>query len=284
MFNNDKKPGPSGGMSSWFSSLRRQPKKQKSLESSKLLQKSCVDLSANHTGSNQDLVLNLRMTNISKNSPSPASILCANCCCRMNRSKSPLSSLGSGAETPILTPEDELVDAEILTSQQLRKVTVNNEETFNNANNQNSQNTQNTRNFSNNILLYNKKEEFSRTTKTSTTKITKTTMISNGGANKQHYRAGLVFNDNGQLINRKLILNQKHREGLVFDDHGRRMDPNSPNSPTSPITPISIIDDSNFEYIDSASDIYNRENLCSCKAIGKKSKSEWSLSSKKVCC
>ncbi|CAO1300560.1 unnamed protein product [Diamesa serratosioi] len=44
MFSNDKKSGSGGGVSNWFSSLRRQPKKQKSLDSSKLLQKSCVDL------------------------------------------------------------------------------------------------------------------------------------------------------------------------------------------------------------------------------------------------
>jgi hypothetical protein len=272
MFSNDKKPG---GVSNWFLSLRRQPKKQKSLDSSKLLQKSCVDLTGagGASSSEQDLLfrspttatkpsklkLNNNSSNNNNDDTSLASNSCTNCCCKFS-SKTSSPSFGV---SPIID------DDEIEQTDQLRKVLITNEENYSAAGEKSV-----ATNFSTNLLLYNKKEEFSRTTRTVTTKITSKTLISGAASSSSknlHHRIGLVFNENGQLINRRQLLNAKNRDGLIFDEHGRLM--YSDSDETAPLTPASsILDDSTIEFIDSSSqnsDIYNRANMqqqhkCSC--------------------
>lgn len=274
MFSNDKKPG---GVSNWFFSLRRQPKKQKSLDSSKLLQKSCVDLSAAGvaaSSSEQDLLfrtakpsklkLNNNSSNNNNDDTSFISNPCTNCCCKFSSN----TSSPSFGVSP--------VDDEIEQTDQLRKVLITNEENYSAAGV--NDNSKSTTNFSSNLLLYNKKEEFSRTTRTVTTKVTSKTLL-NGSATTNtstpsssknfHHRIGLVFNENGQLLNRRQLLNTKNRDGLIFDEHGRLL--SSDSDETAPLTPASsILDDSTIEFIDSStqnSDIQNRANMqhkCSC--------------------
>lgn len=286
MFSNDKKPG---GVSNWFLSLRRQPKKQKSLDSSKLLQKSCVDLSV---ASEQDLLFRtakpskLKLNHSSNNNNDDTSFTsnsCTNCCCKFS-SKTSSPSFGAPSSP---------VDDEMEQSDQLRRVLITNEENYSAAGCHDDKT-----NFSSNLLLYNKKEEFSRTTRTVTTKITNKTLVNVNGspaassASKSfHHRIGLVFNENGQLLNRRQLLNTKNRDGLIFDENGRQL--GSDSDETAPLTPASsILDDSTIEFIDSStqnSDIYNRANMqhkCSCNgskatlanssSILSNSKSDWS--------
>lgn len=292
MFSNDKKPG---GVSNWFFSLRRQPKKQKSLDSSKLLQKSCVDLTAAGvaaSSSEQDLIFRpakpskLKLSNNTSNNNnddnSLTSNLCTNCCCKFS-SKTSSPSFG-------VSP----IDDDIEQTDQLRKVLITNEENYSAAGS-----TEKSTNFSSNLLLYNKKEEISRTTRTVTTKVTSKTLLNGSQASSTsfstknyHHRIGLVFNENGQLLNRRQLLNTKYRDGLVFDENGRLLGNDSDE--TAPLTPASsILDDSNIEFIDSStqnSDIQNRANMqqqkCSCNgskltltnssSILSNSKSDWS--------
>jgi hypothetical protein len=310
MFSNDKKPG---GVSNWFFSLRRQPKKQKSLDSSKLLQKSCVDLSAAGvaaSSSEQELFFRPTVTKPSKlklnssnnnNDDTSASNSCTNCCC----------SFASKTSSPSFGVSPMIDDDEIEQTDQLRKVLLRSEESYSAAghqinNNNNEQKSPN--NFSSNILLYNKKEEFTRTTRTITTRITSkssSTIVRNGSmsptlalSNRNlHHRIGLAFNENGQLLNRKQLMNVKNRDGLIFDERGRLISSDNTDE-TVPLTPASstIIDDSTIEFIDSStqnSDIYNRANMqhykCSCNGGSKSTltnsssllsntKSDWSNS------
>lgn len=296
MFSNDKKPG---GVSNWFFSLRRQPKKQKSLDSSKLLQKSCVDLTAAGvaaSSSEQDLLFRtakpskLKLGNNSSNNnnddTSFTSNSCTNCCCKFS-SKTSSPSFG-------VSP----IDDDIEQTDQLRKVLITNEENYSAAGSH--ENGQKSTNFSSNILLYNKKEEFTRTTRTMTTKVTSKTLLNGSAATSAatstknlHHRIGLVFNENGQLLNRRQLLNAKYRDGLIFDENGRLMSNDS--FETAPLTPASsILDDSTIEFIDSStqnSDIQNRANMqhkCSCmgskmtltnsNSILSNSRSDWSSS------
>jgi hypothetical protein len=271
MFSNDKKPG---GVSNWFFSLRRQPKKQKSLDSSKLLQKSCNDISAAAgpaSSSEQDLLfrtatkpsklkLNNNSSNNNNDDTSLTSNSCTNCCCKFS-SKTSSPSFGV---SPIIDDDD------IEQTDQLRKVLITSEENYSAAGDDSGKSV--STNFSTNLLLYNKKEEFCRTTRTVTTKVTsKTSGISVASSSKNlHHRIGLVFNENGQLINRRQLLNAKNRDGLIFDENGRLLC--SDSDEMAPLTPASsILDDSTIEFIDSSSqnsDIYNRANMqqqkCSC--------------------
>jgi len=340
MFTSDKKPS---GVSNWFFSLRRQPKKQKSLDSSKLLQKSCVDLSnAGVTGgsSEQDLLFRtkpskLKLNNNSSNNNnnlddglSSTSNSCTNCCCKFS-SKTSSPSFG-------VSPIDDIEQCD-----QMRRVLITNEENYSAIDGQDDdyddvetserlqrhhlqlkqQQHKFTNNFSNNILLYNKKEEFSRTTRTITTRVVtkatingndSTTIVttpstvsssssnSNGRVNNSnniHHRIGLVFNENGQLINRRQLLNAKNRDGLIFDECGRLLYTDTDETSSS-LTPISVLDDSTIEFIDSSSqnsDIQNRANLhnkCSCNgskltlssSIMSSCKSEWDCNNKQVNC
>lgn len=344
MFGNDRKPS---GVSNWFFSLRRQPKKQKSLDSSKLLQKSCVDLSnAGVTGgsSEQDLLFRtkpskLKLNNNSSNNNnnnininddglSSNSNSCTNCCCKFS-SKTSSPSFG-------VSPIDDLEQCD-----QMRRVLITSEENYSaiecheddyddvetserlrQRQHQHlppSSHKSPLNNFSTNILLYNKKEEFSRTTRTMTTRvITKatvngiesttppsSTVSSNSNSssgryntNNIHHRIGLVFNENGQLINRRQLLNAKNREGLIFDECGRLLYTDTDETSSS-LTPISILDDSNIEFIDSStqnSDIQNRANMqhnkCCCNgskmtlssSIMSSCKSEWDCNNKQVNC
>ena len=283
MFSNDKKSGSGGGVSNWFSSLRRQPKKQKSLDSNKLLQKSCVDLTNVASTSEQDLLYRLKpssklkpTSNNNNNNETSSVNLCTNCCCKFSSKN---SSTSIATVSPILSDDD---DEHIEQIDQLRKVLISNEDNYTSAGSTTTTTTNN--NFSTNLLLYNKKEEFSRTTRTITTKITKTTIVNANGSTindstssisqnrNLHHRIGLVFNEQGQLINRKQLLNVKNRGGLVFDENGKLMANSGSNSDaTTPLTRASsILDDSTIEFIDSSvfnSDIYNRANLehkCNC--------------------
>lgn len=290
MFSNDKKSGSGGSVSNWFSSLRRQPKKQKSLDSSKLLQKSCVDLTNVASTSEQDLLYRLKPssklkpTSSNNNNNETSSVnLCTNCCCKFSSKN---SSTSIATVSPILSDDD---DEHIEQIDQLRKVLISNEDNYTSAGSTTTTTTNNTatknnKNFTTNLLLYNKKEEFSRTTRTTITKITKTTVVNANGSTindstssisqnrNLHHRIGLVFNENGQLINRKQLLNVKNRGGLVFDENGKLMANSGSNSDaTTPLTRASsILDDSTIEFIDSSvfnSDIYNRANLehkCNC--------------------
>lgn len=298
MFTNDKKPG---GMSNWFFSLRRQPKKQKSLDSSKLLQKSCVDLSATGvaaSSSEQDLLfrtakpsklkLNHNSSNNNNDDTSLTSNPCTNCCCKFS-SKTSSPSFGAPSSP---------IDDELEQTDQLRTVLITSEENYSAAGSHDDAQKAGM-NFSSNLLLYNKKEEFSRTTRTMTTKITTKTLVNGNGSatpssassKNLHHRIGLVFNENGQLLNRRQLLNTKFRDGLIFDEHGRLL--SSDSDETAPLTPASsILDDSTIEFIDSStqnSDIFNRANMqhkCSCNgskltltnssSILSNSKSDWS--------
>lgn len=263
MFGSDKKPS---GVSNWFFSLRRQPKKQKSLDSSKLLQKSCVDLTAvgGTSGSEQDLLFSstkpskLKLNGSSKSSnnnnddASSNSNSCTNCCCKFSSKTS--------SPSPI--------DDDIEQCDQLRRVLITNEENYS-AVECNDDDRMPPNNFSNNILLYNKKEEFTRTTRTVTTRIlTKATVNGNEtiassrtNSNNHQHRIGLVFNENGQLMNRRHLVTSKNRDGLIFDECGRLLYTDDETS--SSHTPISILDDT-IEFIDSStqnSDIQNRANM-----------------------
>jgi hypothetical protein len=310
MFGNDKKSS-GGGVANWFFSLRRQPKKQKSLDSSKLLQKSCVDLTAAGVSgsSEQDLLFRTKPSklkfnnnetsngsnNISNNNNnddiiSSNSNSCTNCCCKFS---SKTSSPSFGASSPI----DDIEQCD-----QLRRVLITNEENYSAIECQSDDiditasgaksAQKSTRNFTSNLLLYNRKEEFCRTTRTLTTKIvTKATIngiesnsqlnttsssLSSGRSNNNvnnsvHHRIGLIFNENGQLINRRQLLNAKNRDGLIFDESGRLLYTDNDETSSS-LTPVSILDDSTIEFIDSStqnSDIQNRANMqinnkCNC--------------------
>lgn len=273
----DKKPS---GVSNWFFSLRRQPKKQKSLDSSKLLQKSCVDLTAaGGASSEQDLLFStkpskLKLNNKSSNSNnnnnnnddalSSASNSCTNCCCKF-------SSKTSSPSSPV---ED------IEQCDQMRRVLITSEENYSSAVESHDNEDEvddievhrastlprkkpTNNNFNSNILLYNKKEEFTRTTRTVTTKVvTKATI--NGtetiaSARNANQRIGLIFNENGQLMNRRHHHLTKNRDGLIFDECGRLLYTDKNDESSS----LSILDDT-IEFIDSStqnSDIQNRANM-----------------------
>jgi hypothetical protein len=278
----NKKSG--GSVSNWFFSLRRQPKKQKSLDSSKLLQKSCVDLTAAGSGSSeQDLLFRtkpskLKLNNKSSNSntnnnntddASSSSNSCTNCCCKFSSKNSSPS------------PIDDIEQCD-----QLRRVLITSEENYSRAAECHEEDDEDedivdvhrastlprkkptTNNFSSNILLYNKKEEFTRTTRTVTTKIVTKAPISGhetiaSTRTVNHQRIGSILHENGQLVNGRRMHLTKNRDGLIFDECGRLLYADSHDESSSSLTPISVFDDT-IEFIDSStqnSDIQNRANM-----------------------
>ena len=113
-----------------------------------------------------------------------------------------------------------------------------------------------------------KKEEI--ITSSTKTTITKTTVI-----NKQKtYRVGLIFSENGELLNSNIdlrqLLQKEHQKCLLngdsdsvtSDKSNSEMNNNSSDSQfNSNIIfekQTSVLDDANFEYIDDSTDIYNR--------------------------
>ncbi|CRK90340.1 CLUMA_CG004014, isoform A [Clunio marinus] len=280
MLTNQKK---SKGVVNWFSSLRRQPKKQNSLDSSKLLQKSCIDLSggAGETSSEHDLYFNAttKPSKVKLNSNDKTSItsnFCTNCCKFSSNTTSPTF----GAQhSPVADDDLEQID-------QLRKVLIVSEENFSSARNRDGDKTEKSK-FASNLLLYNKKEEIGCTTRTLTTKIS-----AKKSYNKSEIESLMTnaINTHQQLINHRQLLSAKNRDGMIFDDNGRLM--TSDNDETVPLPFVSsILDVSSIEFIDSSaqnSDIYNRANMehsCSCNiskfmpgnynTLPNKSSSEW---------
>lgn len=261
----ERKPG----VSNWFSSLRRLPKKHKT--NKKPLQKSCVDLSMisidNNSSTSSSVTNSPRLKNgfngfFNRDNRFVAAIKCA---------------------TPPLTTISKVETLEIDQEKQISGLQSNNS-SIDATSEANASTTKNP-------------EQLQITT---TTKITQTTVIT-----KQSHRVGMIFNEDGELIsnlannfNDQLVIGGVDGCGSGCNNNNINTNFNCHNSfngiPNRPFKSNSLEDD--IEFIDSSSslsdiggsrnDLYFNYNTlpksCSTCKNKSKSKSDWNLSVKKV--
>lgn len=283
MFGNEKKK--SCKVSNWFFSLRRQPRKQSSFESKKLTQKSCVDLTASDitaAASEQDLIFTKKPSRIKlKNNYEKRNYININNNNNTNNSNYDVSSSTNNSYTYCCCKLSSKTSASMLANDmdQLSRSRVANKKNYNNSLENSdddgdpdilvySLTKRPTHDLSSNILLYNKEEEFNRTTHTKSTKnVTKITI----NCNQSHtftrntgQQVCLVYSNNNELENpNNHNILTKNRDGLILNESGRVPHADNTNDLLSSLTPISILDDT-IEYIDSStqnSDIHYRANM-----------------------
>lgn len=299
--NEQRKPG----VSNWFSSLRRLPKKHKNIK--KPLQKSCVDLSVISAGST-GIDTNSSTSSSVSNSPRLKNGLNG----FFNRDNKLVAAIKCA--TPPLTTISKTETLEIDQEKQISGI----QQTTTAADGPFDPKSPIKSPTSTTTATPKSPEQLQITT---TTKITQTTVIT-----KQSHRVGLIFDDDGELIsnletyrnlannlNNQLIIDGDNCGGsgschLVGDGghSGSGHNNNTINSnynchdsfngtiPNRPFKSNSLEDD--FEFIDSSSSLsdiggsrnelyFNYNTLpksCSTCKSKSKSKSDWNISTKKV--
>ncbi|XP_061517935.1 uncharacterized protein LOC1275590 [Anopheles gambiae] len=272
------------GPSNWFWSLRRQPKPKKAiLEPDKPLQKSCVDLpSATTNGGSPgpfgtlptrlDEVVSTSSSTIER--PSPA------CTCEYVQVFEPPETTGSISTTATITKTvsrhhqhaDKLLESASSDSN-LALSSAASSPLEGAANGLQP--------YATNSLRRRKEQQVVYGAKTVTT-VTKTTVL-----NRQRtYRVGLIFSDNGELLNSNLDLRQLVEESKrnflnalengvpVGDGSAIPPPPRLAQEPAKEANnnerlkeaarrpelqqQFSILDDSNFDFIDDSADLFNR--------------------------
>uniref|UniRef100_A0A182NBA6 Cytohesin-1 n=1 Tax=Anopheles dirus TaxID=7168 RepID=A0A182NBA6_9DIPT len=280
----DVKKGPSN----WFWSLRRQPKPKKTvLEPDKPLQKSCVDLPSAATNgggasilygsSRLDEAVSTSSSSIEQRRPAPS------CTCEyVQVFEPPEATSGSISTTATITTT---------VSRQRNEALLESASSDSNLALSSStsplEGASSVQPFATNSLRR-RKEQVVYGAKTVTT-VTKTTVL-----NRQRtYRVGLIFSDNGELLNSNLDLRQLVEESkrnflnaletatdaesapvipppprLPPAEQGDTVEPNN-NENQRPkesesggggelLHQFSILDDSNFDFIDDSADLFNR--------------------------
>uniref|UniRef100_A0A182VTI6 Cytohesin-1 n=1 Tax=Anopheles minimus TaxID=112268 RepID=A0A182VTI6_9DIPT len=272
----DVKKGPTN----WFWSLRRQPKPKKAiLEPDKPLQKSCVDLpSATTTTTNGSSALfgNGRLDEVVSTSSSSIERPTFGCTCEYVQVFEPPETSGSISTTATITTtvsrqrNDALLESASSDSNLALSSLASPIEGA----------VADVQPFATNSLRR-RKEQVVYGAKTVTT-VTKTTVL-----NRQRtYRVGLIFSDNGELLNSNLDLRQLVEESkrnflnALGNGGGVENAPVIPPPPRLPSEPakepnnneqqrlkesadaelqqFSILDDSNFDFIDDSADLFNR--------------------------
>ncbi|XP_058445727.1 cytohesin-1 isoform X2 [Malaya genurostris] len=261
--------------SNWFSSLRRQPKTKKTaLVAEKPTQKSCVDLTSGDLYSSD---LPSAPTNGSVESgvltplanPAAERTICT--CEWVKLTPSPTSASDSPESFTSLTPT---TTASITTtvSKSLREnkyhpipsaSSVDNL-TSDSANDLKDLVSLSTQSNTSSLRRRPRLKEQLYTSTTVTTVTTKTTIV-----NKQKtYRVGLIFSDNGELLNSTLDLRQLLEEskqaqklipsGSTDSSVGKEVNNNNASSDLKLQRQFSILEDSNFDFIDDSADLFNR--------------------------
>lgn len=254
--------------SNWFSSLRRQPKPKKTAQVAETLtQKSCVDLTSSslfqaaepseqpvQTTSPPEVIIN----------PAQERSVCT--CEWVKISPSPSLSSSETQESSSSSATITTTVARSLRSHNLYQPlpTASSEDnlTSDSANDLKDLALAAANNTSSLRRRPRRKEQI--LTSTTTTTITKTTIL-----NKQKtYRVGLIFSDAGELLNSNLDLRQlleENKQAQLLD-----LASTSSSSGSNPEVnnnrgklqqqqrQFSILDDSNFDFIDDSADLFNR--------------------------
>lgn len=252
--------------SNWFSSLRRQPKPKKTAQVAETLtQKSCVDLTSSslfhaaepseqpvQTTSPPDVIIN----------PAQERSVCT--CEWVKISPSPSLSSSETQESSSSSATITTTVARSLRSHNLYQPlpTASSEDnlTSDSANDLKDLALAAANNTSSLRRRPRRKEQI--LTSTTTTTITKTTIL-----NKQKtYRVGLIFSDAGELLNSSLDLRQlleENKQAQLLDlasassSSGSNPEVNN-NRGKLQQRQFSILDDSNFDFIDDSADLFNR--------------------------
>lgn len=255
----------------WFSSLRRQTKPKKTaLVADKLTQKSCVDLTSSSLYDHGD-----------KSSQSPEAVetsapddpLCkpaagrSICTCEWVKvTPSPSFSSDSPESSSSLTSATTATISTTV-SRSLRENKYHLLPTASSEDNLTSDSANDLKDIAlsalNNTssLRRRPKRKEQVYTSTTVTTVTKTTVV-----NKQKtYRVGLIFSDNGELLNSNLDLRQLLEESkqaeLASSESSstiREEVNNNSRKDSKCQREFSILDDSNFDFIDDSADLFNR--------------------------
>ncbi|XP_055539410.1 cytohesin-1 isoform X1 [Wyeomyia smithii] len=259
--------------SNWFSSLRRQPKAKKTaLAAEKPTQKSCVDLTTS----------TLYSSDLSSQPPVDESVLLAPlsnpatersiCTCEWVKvtpspsfsSDSPQSSASSASTTT--------ASINTTVSRSLKENKYNPIQTASSVDNLTSDSANDLKDLVSLSALGDtsslrrrprRKEQIY--TSTTVTTVTKTTVV-----NKQKtFRVGLIFSDNGELLNSSLDLRQLLEESKQAQQFIPACEGDTTSVSTAEVNnnigknlqcqrQFSILEDSNFDYIDDSADLFNR--------------------------
>lgn len=253
--------------SNWFSSLRRQPKPKKTAQVAETLtQKSCVDLTSSslfqaaepseqpvQTTSPPEVIIN----------PAQERSVCT--CEWVKISPSPSLSSSETQESSSSSATITTTVARSLRSHNLYQPlpTASSEDnlTSDSANDLKDLALAAANNTSSLRRRPRRKEQI--LTSTTTTTITKTTIL-----NKQKtYRVGLIFSDAGELLNSSLDLRQlleENKQAQLLDlastssSSGSNSEVNNNRGKLQQQRQFSILDDSNFDFIDDSADLFNR--------------------------
>lgn len=266
---------PDSNKSNWFSSLRRQPKSKKSaLDADGLTQKSCVDLTTNglYNSSVPSHSLDVAGSNTGPASINNTTGQRAVCTCEWVK-VTPTSSLFPDSIDP-QRGSSSTTTATITTtvSRSLRDNDYNPLPTASSEDNLLNDRTNEFQDLNlsvvgnTNSLRRRPRRKEQVYTSTTVTTLTKTTVV-----NKQKsYRVGLIFSDNGELLNSNLDLRQLLEESKQAQSNScesssgnssvskEEINNNTNRKSDTSRGQFSIMDDSSFDFIDDSADLFNR--------------------------
>lgn len=253
--------------SNWFSSLRRQPKPKKTAQVAETLtQKSCVDLTSSSLfQAAEPSEQPVQTTNPPEVIINPAQERSVCTCEWVKISPSPSLSSSETQESSSSSATITTTVARSLRSHNLYQPlpTASSEDnlTSDSANDLKDLALAAANNTSSLRRRPRRKEQI--LTSTTTTTITKTTIL-----NKQKtYRVGLIFSDAGELLNSSLDLRQlleENKQAQLLDlastssSSGSNSEVNNNRGKLQQQRQFSILDDSNFDFIDDSADLFNR--------------------------
>lgn len=264
----------------WFSSLRRQPKNKKTaLVADKLTQKSCVDLTSsglydsNLSNQPPGLVTDSDIVLAPLTNPATERSICT---CEWVK-VTPSPSFSSSFELPESSSSLNTTTVATITNTVSRSFRENKYPplaTASSVDNLTSESVNDLKDIalsavsnSSSLRRRPRRKEQVYSSKTVTT-VTKTTVV-----NKQKsYRVGLIFSDNGELLNsnldlRQLLeesklahlnLNSSGSDSVCKEDGEEEINNNHGKDPKCHARQFSILEDSNFDYIDDSADLFNR--------------------------
>lgn len=247
--------------SNWFSSLRRQPKPKKPAQvAESLTQKSCVDLTSSSLFQAAEASEQSVQTSPQEVIINPAQERSVCTCEWVKISPSPSLSSSETQESSSSSATITTTVARSLRSHNYQPLpTASSEDnlTSDSANDLKDLALAAANNTSSLRRRPRRKEQV--LTSTTTTTITKTTIL-----NKQKtYRVGLIFSDAGELLNSSLDLRQlleENKQAQLLDLASSSSSNSEVNNNRGKTTQrqFSILDDSNFDFIDDSADLFNR--------------------------
>lgn len=256
--------------SNWFSSLRRQPKPKKTAQvAESLTQKSCVDLTSSSLFQAADPSGEAAVQTSPPEVINPAQERPSVCTCEWVKINPSPPSLSPSSETHESSSSSSAATITTTVARSLRShhhayqplPTASSEDnlTSDSANDLKDLALAANANTTSSLRRRPRRKEQLLTSTTVTT-VTKTTVI-----NKQKtYRVGLIFSDAGELLNSSLDLRQlleenKQAQLLDLASSSSSTSANSEvNNNRKPLRQFSILDDSNFDFIDDSADLFNR--------------------------